>query len=96
VKEARPRITTETIRGILSDPYPKGLCFHYYQEFLGTLWSLIFDLNAGTAEICFGSPIVNQWHTLMCPAQQNQLNILSHFLRKWPNPVFWQQVPVEA
>ena len=34
-----------TARGILSDLYPQGVCCHHYTDFLGTLWSAVFDLT---------------------------------------------------
>ncbi|GAK56006.1 choloylglycine hydrolase [Candidatus Vecturithrix granuli] len=96
LKGASPHITKETIRGILSDPYPKGLCFHYYQEFLGTLWSLIFDLNDGTAEICFGSPGVNQWHTFDVLGATESAQYTITLPLEMAESGFWQQVPAEA
>ena len=94
LKKASPQITKETIKGILSDPHPAGLCFHYYQEFFGTLWSLIFDLNEGTAEICFGSPVVNQWHTfdLFNATESAQYSVTLPLEKTEPD--FWQQTPV--
>lgn len=61
VNAATPQVSRETIRKVLSAKAPEGLCCHYYEEWLGTLWSMIFDITDGTAEICFGSPQVNPW-----------------------------------
>jgi predicted choloylglycine hydrolase len=62
LQQAAPQISPETVRGILSDLYPTGLCAYYYEEFFGTLHSIIFDATAVTAEVCFGSPHVNPWY----------------------------------
>jgi hypothetical protein len=58
-----PCITTETLRGVLAREFPDGCFCPYYQWFLGTLWSEIFDLTIGQVEVCFGSPGYNAWHT---------------------------------
>lgn len=63
LESAAPRITPETMRGLLSDLYPEGLCCHYFTDFFGTLWSEVFDITAGTVDVCFGPPTHNAWHT---------------------------------
>lgn len=63
VDAAAPQVSRETLRGLLTAKTPEGLCCHYYKDWLGTLWSMIFDITAGTVEICFGSPQVNPWRT---------------------------------
>jgi predicted choloylglycine hydrolase len=70
LRAATPNIDQETIRGILTDPVPKGVCCHYYEDGMGTLWSFIFDLTDGVYEIALGSPRVNPWRrfTLNDPA----------------------------
>lgn len=61
--EHAPHIDIETLQALLSAPYPEGLCAHYYDEFFGTVHSMIFDLTAGEVEVCFGSPQANGWHS---------------------------------
>lgn len=51
----------EDIRQVLSSPVPAGVCCHYYEDGLGTLWSVIYDVFAGEAEIALGSPRRNPW-----------------------------------
>lgn len=60
---AAGQITTETLRSLLTDPLPVGLSGSDYRGFFGTLWSEIFDVTAGTVEICFGHPGHNPWYT---------------------------------
>jgi predicted choloylglycine hydrolase len=62
LEAAAPKVDIETIRGILSDLYPQGVCCHHYADFLGTLWSAIFDLTDLKADVCFGAPTDNPWH----------------------------------
>ncbi|MBG9798481.1 C45 family autoproteolytic acyltransferase/hydrolase [Brevibacillus laterosporus] len=49
---------------LMNSEYPKGLSTHYYQEYFGTLRSMLFDVTAKTIEVCYGSPLHNNWHTL--------------------------------
>lgn len=63
LKNPSSKITKEQLRQLLSKPIPEGLSCHYYDACFGTLWSMIFDLTAGNVEVCFGSPVVNDWHT---------------------------------
>lgn len=62
LKNPASKITKEQLRQLLTAPIPDGLSCHYYKDYFGTLWSMIFDLTAGTVEVCFGSPRVNGWH----------------------------------
>ena len=56
-------VKKEALRTIVSRKFPKGLCDHYYSEGFGTVWSLIFDLTSKKADICFGAPTHNKWHS---------------------------------
>lgn len=57
----RGAVDKEDIRQVLSSPLPEGVCCHYYEDGLGTLWSVIYDVLAGEAEVAFGSPQRNPW-----------------------------------
>lgn len=48
---------------LLAAPYPEGLCMPYYDDGLGTLDSMVLDLDALTADVSFGPPNLNPWHT---------------------------------
>ncbi len=37
---------------------------HNYEEWFGTLHSVLFDLHDRTMKICFGSPLLNDWYSL--------------------------------
>jgi predicted choloylglycine hydrolase len=60
--EASPNITIQTLKQLLSKELYQGLCGHYYDDFFGTLFSIIFDLTDLTAKICFGPPTHNDWY----------------------------------
>jgi predicted choloylglycine hydrolase len=57
------QISPEDLKRLLSAKYPEGLCCHFYDEFFGTLRSMVYDVNDGTLNMCFGSPALNNWHT---------------------------------
>jgi predicted choloylglycine hydrolase len=54
-------ITASDLKTLLLKPYPEGLCFHYYGDYMGTTKSLIMDLNSGEMEICWGGLATNGW-----------------------------------
>jgi predicted choloylglycine hydrolase len=56
------KISHNDLKQLLSTSYPDGLCCHYYEEFFGTVYSMIFDVSDGTIEMTFGSPQHNKWH----------------------------------
>lgn len=56
-------LTKKELSQILSKHMPEGLTCHYYNEGLGTLWSMLFDVTESKVEICFGSPVINKWST---------------------------------
>ncbi len=88
--KASPRINANTIKTLLSTKYPDGLCCHYYDEFFGTLRSIIFDLTTGDMQVCFGSPLANDWHHVdFVPSGATQYEIKLP-LEKTP-PGFWEQ-----
>lgn len=58
-----PRITADALRDLLGKPFPEGLCVHDFSGYFGTLWSEIFDVTAGTVDLCFGPPTHNPWRT---------------------------------
>jgi predicted choloylglycine hydrolase len=47
------------IENLLSTPYPEGLCLHFYDEYLGTLRSVIYDATEKGLFVSFGSPVKN-------------------------------------
>lgn len=58
---ASPRISKEVIRGLLSKEIYNGLCGHYYDDYFGTLFSIIYDLTDLKSNVCFGAPTHNEW-----------------------------------
>jgi predicted choloylglycine hydrolase len=63
LKKAKPGISKETLRAILTRKFPDGVCDHYYTDYFGTLWSSVFDLTSRKTEVCFGAPTHNKWQS---------------------------------
>lgn len=61
--KAAPQVTSETLLALLSKKFPEGVCDHYYSQGFGTVWSSIFDLTIGKADVCFGAPTHNKWQS---------------------------------
>jgi predicted choloylglycine hydrolase len=58
-----PDISKENIRAFLSKEIYEGVCGHYYTDYFGTLFSIIYDVSSLEADICFGAPTHNVWHS---------------------------------
>jgi predicted choloylglycine hydrolase len=63
LSKATPNISKEDIRNLLSKEIYDGLCGHYYTDYFGTLFSMVYDLTDLKTDICFGAPTHNKWHT---------------------------------
>jgi predicted choloylglycine hydrolase len=94
LQQAAPQIMPDTMRGILSELYPHGVCAHYYDEFFGTLHSIIFDATVVTAEVCFGSPHVNGWHTFDLRQPGTAGEYRATLPIEHPTPDFWERLPI--
>ncbi|WP_010503211.1 C45 family autoproteolytic acyltransferase/hydolase [Paenibacillus elgii] len=57
-------ITKEQLKSLVKSEYPHGLTVHNFNQMFGTLRSLLFDLNDRKVDVCFGSPLQNEWHTI--------------------------------
>ncbi|MFD6507120.1 C45 family autoproteolytic acyltransferase/hydolase [Bacillus sp. NPDC060175] len=58
------KLSMESLKGLVEEEYPVGLTVHNYEEWFGTLHSVLFDLQDCTMNICFGSPLLNDWYSL--------------------------------
>jgi hypothetical protein len=82
LSKAQPRIGKETLRGLLGKEIYDGLCGHYYNDYFGTLFSVIYDLTDLKAYVCFGASTRNPWQkpfTLGDPSGTN------HYTATLPN-----------
>lgn len=63
LQEKTPRVTKGDILDLLSTHHPDGLCNHYYNDYFGTTWSMIFDKTDRSVDVCFSAPTHNDYKT---------------------------------
>lgn len=57
------KINRAQIQEFLGKKYPEGLCCHYYDEFFGTIKSMVIDVTLGELDICWSGNISKGWKT---------------------------------
>jgi predicted choloylglycine hydrolase len=63
LQENRGHITVDGFRAFLDRDWATGVSSYSPEHKAGTLWSMVFDVTAGTVEIRFGPPPDNEWHS---------------------------------
>jgi predicted choloylglycine hydrolase len=63
IDQYAPEISKQNFHDLFATLHPEGLCNHFYNDGFGTLWSMIFDVTAGSVDICCGAPTHNDSHT---------------------------------
>jgi len=56
-----PGITKQDVQDLLATLHPDGLCNHFYNDGFGTLWSMVFDVNQESVDVCFSAPTHNSY-----------------------------------
>jgi len=62
--KTKDRFSLEDLKTFCSTKYPAGLTTLFYRKFLGTVYSIIFDLTDDKMFVCFGSPNINTWQEI--------------------------------
>lgn len=62
IRNLIPNVSKTDVSNLLSKEIPEGVCALYYEEWFGTLWSILFDLKKDCMEVCFGPPTHNIYH----------------------------------
>jgi predicted choloylglycine hydrolase len=78
----RPKITRETLRGMLSTHIPDGLCAHFYSRGFGTVFQMIYDASSLNADVCFGAPTHSQWRSVSLADPVGLVRVVSVFPNK--------------
>ena len=58
-----PLIDEPEIKELLLTPYPNGLMLPFYDDYFGTIKSIVFNLSLGKIDICWGGLEENKWHS---------------------------------
>ncbi len=61
--EKADKLKEDDLKELLLSMYPTGLCCHWYDDFFGTIRSVVFDVTLGTADVCWGGRAENGWKT---------------------------------
>jgi predicted choloylglycine hydrolase len=95
IQSALLHVSKHTIRDILSEPMPEGVCLHHYSSGLGTLWSMIFDVTNTTVEICFGAPSSkrNAWRSFGLQDPVGVTEYVAHLPDEPADPEIWERLP---
>jgi len=59
--KTKNKLSLEDLKNVCSTKYPDGLTVLFYRKFLGTIYSIVFDLTDRKMHVCFGSPTLNNW-----------------------------------
>ncbi|TCO77921.1 C45 family autoproteolytic acyltransferase/hydolase [Marinisporobacter balticus] len=89
---SKNKIGAKDLKKLLSSKYPEGLCCHFYDEFFGTLRGMIFDLNEGTIEVCFGSTALNEWHMFRMNEIANKTEYIAKIEKEKSPSSFWEYI----
>ncbi len=55
------KVSKDDLIALLTAKIPEGLCCHAYEDWFGTLRSMVFDVTASRLLICMGSPQNTPW-----------------------------------
>ncbi len=89
---APDHVEPNDLKKLLSTQMPEGLACHYYRDGLGTLWSMLFDVTEGTAEVCFGSPVSNPWRTFGLEGEDGMTEYLAVLPNRESARETWERV----
>ncbi len=84
-----PLISEYDIKELLLTPYPNGLMLPYYDDFFGTIKSIVFDLNLGKVDICWCGLYENEWHSYYVDANVNSASYSQSVKKQLTPPDFF-------
>jgi|GEM_PF-96547 len=56
-------VDEQKLKELLLTPYPDGLMLPFYEDYFGTIKSIVFNLTLGKIDICWGGLETNRWHS---------------------------------
>ena len=63
LQDSRGQIAVHGLKAFLDRDWKTGVSGYSAEHQAGTLWSMVFDVTAGTVDIRFGPPPHNEWHS---------------------------------
>lgn len=97
IEAHRGQISLDTLCEMQQQPFPDGPCCHYYSDYLGTVRSMVYDLSALQAMVCFGSPRLNPWRTYNLAIETTESQVIETvYENEEADPAIWVHIPPEA
>ena len=95
IKREKGNISESHIKALLSEKIPLGVCCPYYNDGLGTLHSMYFDVTDCTAELCFGSPDMHPFETISFDEANGMSLFPVDYINESPDDPadFWRTLP---
>lgn len=91
--DEKDNVSLEDLKELFSAKYPEGLGCQYYDDFFGTLHSLVFDVNTCTTEIRWGSPGLNEWSTITLNDTIQMSETIAYISRERAPEGFYSMLP---
>lgn len=91
-------ITLESIKTILEEEVPKGVCCPYYEDGLGTLHAMVFDATEISVQVCLGAASSQKWERISfnSPCENSEIQVCIN--NKFPQSpkTFWEKLNHEV
>jgi predicted choloylglycine hydrolase len=96
IEAHKNQITMDTLLEMQQRHLPDGPCCHYYAAYLGTVRSMVYNLTDRKAMVCFGSPILNDWHAYDFNVNETEMHTTAtEYTDEEADPEIWQHIQPE-
>ncbi len=96
IETHKNQITMDTLLEMQQKHLPDGPCCHYYTAYLGTVRSMVYNLTDLNAMVCYGSPILNNWHTYDFNVNETEMHtITTEYENEQADPEIWKHIQAE-
>ena len=80
----------------LLTPYPDGLMLPFYEDYFGTIKSIVFNLTLGKIYICWGCLETNRWHSFNIGDSIESKTCLQNINKQPTTTDFFDIEPIEG
>lgn len=93
--EAKDSISMNDIKAILEQKVPNGVFCPYYDDGLGTLHSMAFDLSNKKVEVCLGMPESHKWQEVFFDESVGNSIVTENVINEYADDpgTFWRVMP---
>ena len=86
------KIAEDDLIGMLSKPYPNGVCCQHYEDGMGTLWSMVMCPTKREIKVCCGTPGYNEWNIVGFTDSPEEQEITVEFNNVPAAVNFWNKI----